>query len=264
MRTFEEKVAAAAAADVTGWGFGFLDGRATEERPPWGYVRRLADALSSADAALDLDTGGGEVLAEALDLSARRPVRAAATEGWEPNLVRARERLHPLGVEVMAAGPGAPLPFAAGSFDLVTSRHPVAPDWAEIARVLRPGGGYLAQHVGPASAFELVEYFLGPQPEARKGRDPEREAEQARGSGLDVDELLTARCRMEFFDIGAVVWILRKCPWWVPDFTPARYEAKLRQLDAQLRSEPFVAHSTRHLIRATRVGPAERRGRAAR
>ena len=36
--------------------------------------------------------------------------------------------------------------------------------WDEIARVLRPGGTYFAQHVGPASAFELIEFFLGPQP----------------------------------------------------------------------------------------------------
>lgn len=263
MRSFDDLVAEAAAADVTGWGFGFLDGRAAEERPPWGYVRRLADALPSADAALDLDTGGGEVLAEALGLASRHPLRAVATEGWEPNLVRARERLHPLGVEVAAAVPGAPLPFAAGSFDLVTSRHPVAPDWVEIARVLSPGGRYLAQHVGPASAFELVEFFLGPQPEARKGRDPEREAEQAQAAGLEVDELLTARCRMEFHDVGAVVWILRKCPWWVPGFTPEQYEAKLRALDVRLRSEPFVAYSTRHLIRATRARPADRGGSAA-
>ncbi|GHC98733.1 class I SAM-dependent methyltransferase [Zhihengliuella salsuginis] len=252
MRAFDDLVAEAAAADVTGWGFEFLDGRAAEERPWWGYVRQQADALSQSEAALDLDTGGGEVLAEALELAARRPSATAATEGWEPNLLRARSRLEPLGVRVAAAAPGEALPFAAGAFDLVTSRHPVAPDWAGTARVLASGGRYLAQHVGPASAFELVEYFLGPQPEARKGRDPEREAEQARAADLDVDELLTARCRMEFHDVGAVVWILRKCPWWVPDFTPERYAAKLRALDARLRREPFVAHSTRHLIRATR------------
>jgi hypothetical protein len=34
--------------------------------------------------------------------------------------------------------------------------------------VLRAGGIYFAQHVGPASAFELVEHFLGPQPQARR------------------------------------------------------------------------------------------------
>ena len=120
-------------------------------------------------------------------------------------------------------------------------------------RVLRPGGHYFAQHVGPASAFELIEYFRGPLPEARAGRDPRGEAGEARAAGLTVDTLATARCRMEFFDIGAVVWILRKCVWWVPDFAVERYDDQLRRLDADMRAgQPFVAHSTRHLIDARR------------
>lgn len=58
---------------------------------------------------------------------------------------------------------------------------------------------------------------------------------------------------MEFFDIGAIVWILRKCVWWVPDFSVDTYHDQLRALDDQLRGgTPFVAHSTRHLIEAER------------
>jgi hypothetical protein len=53
--------------------------------------------------------------------------------------------------------------------------------------------------------------------------------------------------------VGAVVYLLRKCVWWVPDFGVERYDGTLRRLDAQLRSgDPFVAHSTRHLIEAVR------------
>jgi hypothetical protein len=58
---------------------------------------------------------------------------------------------------------------------------------------------------------------------------------------------------MEFFDIGAVVYILRKCVWWVPDFTVERYQGELRRLDTRIRADgAFVAHSTRHLIEARR------------
>ncbi len=75
----------------------------------------------------------------------------------------------------------------------------------------------------------------------------------AEAAGLTVSDLRTARCRMEFYDVGAVVWILRKCVWWVPDFTATAYERRLRDLDARLRAgEPFVGHSTRHLIDAYR------------
>jgi len=64
VRAFDDLVAEAAAADVTGWGFGWLDGRAIEERPPWGYAKLLAGRLAQVGSALDMDTGGGEVLAE--------------------------------------------------------------------------------------------------------------------------------------------------------------------------------------------------------
>ena len=56
---------------------------------------------------------------------------------------------------------------------------------------------------------------------------------------------------MEFFDIGAVVYVLRKCVWWVPDFTVERYHDRLRAVDARIRADgAFVTHSTRHLIEA--------------
>ncbi|HIV59147.1 MAG TPA: class I SAM-dependent methyltransferase [Candidatus Stackebrandtia faecavium] len=246
MKPFEELVAEAESADVDGWGFGWLDGRATEERPPWGYARSLTQRLAQVDSALDLDTGGGEVLAEA----AVFPSRMFATEAWRPNLERARRRLGPRGVRLTGAQTSR-LPFAADSFELVSARHPVRPYWGEIHRVLRPGGLYFAQHVGPGSAFELIEFFLGPLPKERRAREPEDETAAAHSSGLAVERLESARCRMEFFDIGAVVWILRKCVWWVPGFSVAAYEGKLRELDARMRAgNPFVAHSTRHVIAA--------------
>jgi SAM-dependent methyltransferase len=249
MRSFEELVDEAEAADMTGWDFAWLDGRATEERPPWGYARLLAERLGRVRSALDLDTGGGEVVAAAPVL----PERMAVTEGWPPNAERAREVLGPRGVVVVETQQGAPLPFPDASFELVTSRHPVRPDWPEIARVLAPGGSYFAQHVGPASAFELSEFFLGPLPAQRLGRDPNREAEEAAEAGLTVIDLRTVRCRMEFFDIGAVVWTLRKCVWWVPDFSVDRYRDRLRELDGLIRRDgAFVASSSRHLIEARR------------
>ena len=249
MRPFDELVDEAVAADVTGWGFDWLDGRATEERPPWGYARMLGARLATASAALDIDTGGGEVVDEAPTL----PARMCVTESWPPNAARARERLVPRGVEVHETEAGSGLPFADETFDLVTSRHPVRPAWEEIHRVLMPGGLYFAQHVGPASAFELIEFFLGPLPRHRLARDPQGEVAAAEEAGLTITDLRTARCRMEFFDVGAVVWTLRKCVWWVPDFSVERYRDQLVELDDHIRAQgAFVAHSTRHLIEAGR------------
>ena len=138
MRAFEELVEEAAAADVTGWGFDWLHGRATEERPPWGYAKLLAGRLGQVQSALDIDTGSGEVLSEA----PRFPPRMVATEGWPANAQRVRELLAPRGVRIIGSIADAP----DQSFELVTARHPVRPDWDEIHRVLIPGGYYFGQH----------------------------------------------------------------------------------------------------------------------
>ena len=250
MRSFDDLVAEAAAVDVSGWDFSWLDGRATEQRPPWGYAQLVAARLAQVASALDIDTGGGEVIAEMSTL----PARMYVTESWPPNVERARQLLGPRGVQVAAVGADDPLPFPDATFELVTSRHPVRPDWPEIARVLADGGAYLAQHIGAASAFELIEYFLGPLPEQRRGRSRQLAVAAAESAGLAVVDLRTARCRMEFFDIGSVVYILRKCVWWVPDFTVDRHLDTLRRLDRQIRAEgPFVAYSSRYLIEARRL-----------
>ncbi|MER6346637.1 class I SAM-dependent methyltransferase [Streptomyces sp. NPDC001595] len=250
--TFEELVAEGAAVPTEGWDFSWFEGRATEARPSWRYAESLAGRLAAASAVLDVQTGGGEVLDFALGRAAAAPVLTVATEGWPPNVAKATALLRPRGVPVVAAPEDAPLPFADGAFDLVVSRHPVRPHWAEIVRVLRPGGAYFAQHVGPSSVFELVEYFLGPQPdEVRGGRHPDRERADAEAAGLEVTGLRAERLRMEFHDIAAVVHFLRKVVWMVPGFTVEAYEPQLRALHERIRSEgPFVAHSTRHLFDA--------------
>lgn len=246
-RTFDELVAEAGSAPVDGWDFSWLDGRATEDRPSWGYQRAMSRRLATVSAALDIQTGGGEVLSEA----ERLPPTMAATESWPPNAARATRLLHPRGVVVVADPDEPPLPFADEAFDLVTSRHPTVVWWSEIARVLRPGGTYFAQHVGPASVWELVEFFLGPQPEARRKRHPDDEAAAAKAAGLEVVDVRAERLRMEFFDIGAVVYFLRKVIWTVPGFTVERYRDRLRALHERIGAEgPFVAHSSRTLIEA--------------
>ncbi|MEV7991720.1 methyltransferase domain-containing protein [Streptomyces sp. NPDC086077] len=248
--TFEELLAEGAAVPTEGWDFSWFEGRATEARPSWRYAASLAGRLARARAALDVQTGGGEVLDFALGAAARRPGLAAATEGWPPNVAKATELLGQRGVVVVAAPEDAPLPFADAAFDLVSSRHPVQPHWDEIARVLQPGGTYFAQHVGPSSVFELVEYFVGPRPEeVRAGRHPEHERAGAQAAGLEVVELRAERLRMEFHDIAAVVHFLRKVIWMVPGFTAEAYEDRLRALHERIATwGPFVAHSTRHLF----------------
>jgi SAM-dependent methyltransferase len=244
---FDELVSEAAAAPVDGWDFSWLDGRATEERPSWGYQRLISQRLSKASAGLDVDTGGGEVLAgvEAF------PPTMAATESWPPNAALATKLLHPRGVVVVATREEASFPFADDAFDLITCRHPINVKWAEIARVLRPGGTYLAQQIGPATMSELFEYFIGPQPEKWARLHPDIQGEEARAAGLQIVDLRMERLRAEFFDVGAMIYFLRKVVWTVPDFTVERYHERLRELHQRIEADgPFVAHATRVLVEA--------------
>ncbi|MFI9209919.1 class I SAM-dependent methyltransferase [Streptomyces sp. NPDC053253] len=248
VRTFEELVDEAAAAPVEGWDFSWLEGRAHERRPSWGYQRVMGERMARAQAALDIQTGGGEVLACVPKL----PPLVVATESWPPNVAKATGLLHPLGAVVVAAEDEPPLPFADEAFDLVVSRHPVTVWWEEIARVLRPGGTYLSQQVGPASVFELVEYFLGPQPEeVRRKRHPDDARRAAEAAGLEVVDLRAEFLHTEFLDVGAVVYFLRKVIWMVPGFTVDQYRDRLRQLHDQIeRDGAFVARTARFLIEA--------------
>jgi SAM-dependent methyltransferase len=249
MDGFDALVSEAEAAPIAGWNFSWLDGRATEERPPWGYSRMVEARLPGIEALLDVQTGGGEVLASVGPL----PARSVATEPWPPNVPVAARRLEPLGAHVVAAG-GAELPFRSETFDLVLARHPTATPWPGIARVLRPGGTFLSQQIGGGNVAELAEALLGP-PRSVPTRSPTRERVGAEAVGLEVVDVQEAELRCVFDDIAAVVYFLRLVVWIVPDFSVDRYRLQLRRLYDRMRADgPFVATSRRFLIEARKPG----------
>jgi SAM-dependent methyltransferase len=202
-------------------------------------------------AALDLQTGGGEVLATVQ----AAPATLVATESWPPNVEVARRNLARLGAQVVPANDElSDLPFEDAAFDLVVSRHPVAVPWNEVARVLKPGGSYFSQEVGDGSVRELTEFLMGPLPEADlAARLPERAARSAGQAGLAVTDLRVFRGPMEFYDVAAVVHFLRKVIWIVPGFTVDAYRDRLRALHDNIQANgPFIATTSRFLIEARR------------
>jgi SAM-dependent methyltransferase len=266
--SFDELLTEGAAVDVAGWDFSWFEGRATEERPPWGYARLLGARMSAlagvpGAAALDLQTGGGEVLA-AIPAG---PPRLVATESWPPNIEVASRNLAGLGAQVVPVHDElSRLPFEDASFDLVVSRHPVAVPWDEVARVMKPGGSYLSQEVGDGSVRELSEFMLRPRPSAGPQgplpetdgptRDPKWSVLAAEEAGLTVVDLREFSGRMEFFDVAAVVHFLRRVIWIVPGFTVDAYRDRLRALHERIQADgPFVATTVRFLIEAHRPLP---------
>jgi hypothetical protein len=77
------------------------------------------------------------------------------------------------------------------------------------------------------------------------------ERAEAEAAGLQVVGQRLERLRMEFFDIGAVVYFLRKVIWIVPGFSVERYRDRLLDLHRRIEADGmFVAHSTRVLVEA--------------
>jgi SAM-dependent methyltransferase len=244
--SFEELIAEAVAVPVAGWDFSWFDGRATEQRPSWGYAGLVAGRMAGASAALDVQTGGGEVLATV----PKPPALLVATDSWRPNLPVAARHLGPLGASVVEAADEPVLPFRDAVFDLVVSRHPVRTLWDEIARVLRPGGVFLSQQIGAGTNRELSEAMLGPLP-APDPDYPEKLAAAARAAGLTVLDVRAESLRAEYFDIAAVTYFLRKVVWTVPGFSVEKYLPQLRAVHERIEAEgPFVSFAKRVLVEA--------------
>jgi SAM-dependent methyltransferase len=205
----------------------------------------VASRLPGVDALLDVQTGGGEMLANVGAL----PPLTVATEPWRPSVPVAAPRLRDLGAHVVAAD-GPDLPFRAGAFDLVICRHPTVTPWPGIARVLRSGGTFLSQQIGADNVEELGAVIRGPRP-AGPQRGPARERAGAEANGLEVVDVREADLRCVFDDIAAVFYFLRLVVWIVPGFSVDRYRAELRALHERICADgPFVATSRRFLIEA--------------
>jgi len=122
--------------------------------------------------------------------------------------------------------------------------------WPEISRVLAPGGTYLSQQVGPGTNSELTDFMMGPQ-QVGPARSPQRAVAAAKASGLHVIDLREAALRVEFFDVGAVIYFLRKVLWTVPGFTVAGYAEPLARMHEHITEHgSFVSHAQRFLIEA--------------
>lgn len=245
--TFEELVNEALAAPLKGWDFSWLRGRAAGSDPSWSYTALAGELLRNSASLLDIDTGGGEVLAALAPL----PSRSVALEGWTPNLSVARQRLRPLGVEVLFA-PDATLPLGTGSVDVVLNRHGRL-ESDEVARVLQPGGTLLTQQVGSDDCAAINEALEAPAA-YRTPWNADVAVQGLTTAGLVITDVRQEWPDFYFYDIGALVFQLHAVPWQVHGFTVEHYEAALRRIDAHIRDEGyFRVRAHRFLIQARKV-----------
>ena len=232
---------------TAGWSFTAFAGSVSSQDPPWSYPELARRLLPAARSALDLGTGGGERLRDLADVL---PRDAHATEGWEPNVALAREALAHEGIDLRAhsAERGERLPYPAGRFDVVMSRH-AAYDATDVARVLRPGGVFLTQQVDGRNLADLAAVFgAGPR---YPDTTPAVCGRQAEDAGLRVERVEEWSGPIRFADVATLLSYLRMVPWQLPvDFTVERYASQLVRLER--RAEPLVFTEMRFLLVARR------------
>jgi methyltransferase family protein len=242
---------------VEGWDFTILGDRLRIAPLPWDFDSIVEQHIRKSPDLLDLGTGGGEWLATLR----KRPPRTIATESWSPNVAMARERLAPLGIDVVVTEPARDnvsqelqerhgrLPFASESFTVITSRH-TAFVAAEVARVLSVGGTFLTEQVGGdyGDFYEAlglrrphVNYF-----------DLASATEQLERTGLTVSDGDEGAEETTFTDVGAFAWYLRMIPWTLEGFSVSRYHDPLVRLQERIaRAGPFTVRLPAFWLAAT-------------
>jgi hypothetical protein len=253
VQAFEELVAQATSAPIAGWDFSWLSDRSTAGKLPWSYNRLVSRRAKTADAMLDMGTGGGE----RLSAISPRPPRTVATEAWPPNVPLAAARLRPLSIPVIwdegardntghvSAGAGR-MPFRTAAFPLIINRHE-AFQAIEVSRVLSPGGTFVTQQVDFHSCDDLYELLGLDVPQQAESWLPVARR-QLIDAGLKIHLAVRGEERHQLNDVAAVIYYLRLVSWAIPEFSLDSCVARLRDAHKRPGAWPVTLRQRRFLL----------------
>lgn len=256
MKSFEELISEAESWEFTGWDFSSLRDRWVESSPPWNYSEEVSAKLRSVNSLLDLGTGGGELLSSLHPI----PERACATEGYLPNVPIAKQRLKPLGIELIRTWcddndklpQRGRLPFRDQSIDMVIDRHEsfIA---REVFKVLRLGGIFITQQVGSSNTPELNKQLHANHSLGYSAWNMSMAIRQLVDAGFRIMRSEEAMLSSYFSDIGAVVCYLKSIPWQIPNFSVEKYRSRLKELhEFMVENGGLKATSSRFYIEAAK------------
>ena len=217
-----------------GWDFSYLDGRMTVDKPLWDYIEIARSYVKNSRSLLDMGTGGGEKFSQVAPF----PDHTVAIEGWEPNVPVAKEKLEPLGVQVLHTNSyDNHLPFKDEEFDTVLNRHS-GYRASEVFRILSPGGIFITQQVRNDNYQDLVETFDSfMQFPDWTLKNAQRELEEA---GMRIEKTQEWQGEAVFKDVGALVYFLKSTPWIVKDFSVERDLEVLEKLQKKIEEDGKV------------------------
>ena len=229
-----------------GWDFSSFGVRWKTSEPTWDYPALARSRMWGIQSMLELDTGGGELFASLAPF----PPQTWATESYLLNIPVARQRLSPLGVQVISDYTDASIPLPTASLDLVLDRHGSYSE-TELMRLLKPGSIFLTEQVGGQNCFRLNE-LLQDQPEFQYSYwTKELITRQLSEAGFELIDVQEEFPLVEFADIGMVVFYLRIIPWQVADFSVEKYRPKLYAIhEDMLAHGPLKVYDHRILVEA--------------
>lgn len=211
-----------------GWDFSHITdtGRMDDSPLEWSYSSKILEIIYLRDIKymLDMGTGGGEFLAKFKKL----PPNTYATEGYEPNLPLAKERLNPRGIEVKEVKNDV-LKFKANFFELITNRHE-SYSVKEVDRVFSEKGIFITQQVGSENCLEINEK-LGAQVDMGLGEwNLKKAITELKAADFNILTKSEQYPILRFYDIGALIYYLRAIPWQIKDFEVDKYYSKLKEI----------------------------------
>ena len=218
MQTIESEWLAESQQAMRGWDFSHLKGRCQTEELPWNYSAWVRRHLKPSDEWLDMDTGGGELMQ-----TFQHPVeKTTVTEGWQPNIDLLKRTLVPQGVTLYPDPEERLAQVPDEHFDIVTNSHGGLPI-RDIARVLRPHGLFVSQQVGATNNYSLSRFLNANYVPAF----PDLKSD-------------AAFVKMNFTDVGAIVYYATVIPWEFPDFDVKKVMPQLHQLQKIIDSQGSV------------------------
>ncbi len=220
----------------SGWDFSYVNSRFVEFPLTWSYSSRVLPLIRISESLLDMGTGGGEILATLAPL----PKHTWATEGYDPNVPVAKNKLEPLGVKVVFLKDEKKLPFKNEEFELIINRHEYY-NPKEVHRILKHGGTFFTQQVGDKNNSKFNSMLNLRQPSTNEGEWNLKYAiNELEAVGFEILEGFEDFSRTRIFDVGAIVYYLKAIPFDFPDFSVKKYYKKLVDINKIINDNGYL------------------------
>ena len=201
-----------------GWDFSCV--RDERDPIPWRYMDLVRQYLQPTDRVLDIGSGGGETF-----LSLAKQMKAGVGIDIDAEMVatainnKIRLNINNVSFKVMDA---KQLDFDPSSFDIVLNRQSVYVV-EECVRVLKPGGTFITQQVGPRNTQGVYQIFGWNQDHFDSaGTRTTESAEEFRQQGCHIRAIAEYDVPYRFLDVASFIFWLKAVP--LPEkFDPERH-----------------------------------------